>query len=70
MRIVLEPNVETGAIESKTGAVLLKLGLSVEYRQIAVLIKLEVIASYSAKFDARFMQCGVSRQTLNIVLVQ
>jgi len=71
MRIVLQPNVETGAIESKSEGVLLKLCLSVEYIQIVVLIELlQVIASFSAKFDARFIQCGASRQTLNIVVVQ
>jgi hypothetical protein len=61
MRIVLQPNVETGAIESKSEAVFLELGLSVEYRQIVFLIKLQVIASYRARFDARFMQSGTSR---------
>jgi hypothetical protein len=61
MRIVLQPNVERGAIESKPVAVFLELGLSVEYRQTGVLIGLQVIASYNVKFDARFMQNGASR---------
>jgi hypothetical protein len=61
MRIVLQPNVETGAIESRSEAVFLELGLSVDYRQTAVLMWLQVIASYSVKFDARFMQIGASR---------
>jgi hypothetical protein len=61
MRILLQPDVETGSIESKSEAVFLELALSVEYRQTVVLLGLQVIASYSVKFDARFVQSGVSR---------
>jgi hypothetical protein len=60
MRMALQPNVETGAVESKPEAVFLELVLSVECTQTVVLIKPHGIASYSAKFDARFVQSGAS----------
>jgi hypothetical protein len=61
MGIVVQPNVETGAVESKSEALFLELSLSVEYIQTAILVKRQVIVSCSAKFDARFMQRGASR---------
>jgi len=45
MGTVLQPNVETGAIEYRSEDLFLELAFSVEYIQTVILVKPQVIAS-------------------------